>query len=152
MALPNIFTKEVTDQIINRLQKLTPETQPLWGKMNAGQMLAHCNITYDLGFDRIAEKHNFLMRFILKTIVKPTVTNEKPYKHNLKTAPVFLVADVQDFEKQKAILITNLNDALAKGESFFDGKNNVSFGPMSVSEWNNLFYKHLDHHFRQFGL
>lgn len=152
MALPNIFTKEVTDSLLSRLDKLTPETKPLWGKMNAPQMLAHCNVTYDLAFDRIEQKNGFFMKLILKYIVKPTVTNETPYKHNLKTAPVFLVADQQDFNKQKSILVNNLKEVLDKGEKYFDGKNNVSFGPLSVTEWNNMFYKHLDHHFTQFGI
>jgi hypothetical protein len=152
MALPNIFTKSVTDQLINRLEKLTPDKTPLWGKMNAAQMLAHCNVTYNLAFDRIAEKPNFLMKIILKTIVKKSVTNEVPYKHNLRTAPVFLVADVQDFNKQKAILIDNLKTCVEKGEKYFDRKNSSSFGPLNITEWNNMFYKHLDHHFSQFGL
>jgi hypothetical protein len=152
MALPNIFSPAVTEQLINRLEKLKPETMPLWGKMNAPQMLAHCNVTYDLAFDRIKEKPNFLMRILLKTIVKKSVTNEMLYKHNLRTAPVFLVSDVQDFAKQKALLIENLKACVAMGEKFFDGKESSSFGPLNITEWNNMFYKHLDHHFSQFGL
>jgi hypothetical protein len=152
MALPNIFTKSVTDQLINRLENLSATTKPNWGKMNAPQMLAHCNVTYDLAFDKITEKPNFFMRILLKTVVKKSVTNEVPYKHNLRTAPVFMVSDVQDFEKQKAILIENLKVCIAKGEKYFDGKKSSSFGPLHISEWNNLFYKHLDHHFNQFGI
>jgi len=26
-----------------------------------------------------------------------------------------------------------------------------SFGPLSKTEWNNMFYKHLNHHLTQFG-
>lgn len=32
MALPNIFNKEVSDQIVERINKLTPQSQPLWAK------------------------------------------------------------------------------------------------------------------------
>ncbi len=32
MALPDIFTKNVADEVIGRINKLTPATQPLWGK------------------------------------------------------------------------------------------------------------------------
>lgn len=152
MALPNIFTKPVSDGLISRLENLKPDMQPIWGKMNASQMLAHCNVTYDLAFDRIKERPNFLMRILLKTIVKKSVTNEVPYKHNLRTAPVFMVSDVQDFEKQKALLTKNLNEVVIKGETFFDGKESSSFGPLNITEWNNMFYKHLDHHFSQFGI
>ena len=33
---------------------------------------------------------------------------------------------------------------------YFDNKENTSFGPMTTNEWNNLFYKHLNHHLEQF--
>ena len=46
MALPNIFEKSVADEVIARINNLTPATQPGWGKMNVAQMLAHCNVTY----------------------------------------------------------------------------------------------------------
>ena len=42
MAFPNIFTKEVSDGIIDRLNKLTPESERHWGKMDVSKMLAHC--------------------------------------------------------------------------------------------------------------
>lgn len=38
------------------------------------------------------------------------------------------------------------------GESYFDGKENRSFGKLTKEEWNTLFAKHLDHHLRQFGV
>jgi hypothetical protein len=38
------------------------------------------------------------------------------------------------------------------GEGYFNGLTSNSFGKLSTIEWNNLFYKHLDHHLRQFGV
>ena len=38
------------------------------------------------------------------------------------------------------------------GRSHFDGKESLSFGPINAQEWNNLFYKHLNHHLSQFGV
>ena len=34
----------------------------------------------------------------------------------------------------------------------FEGKESNSFGPLTKGEWNNMFYKHLDHHLSQFGV
>jgi hypothetical protein len=42
MALPNIFTSEVSQEIIQRINLLQKDSQPLWGKMSVAQMLAHC--------------------------------------------------------------------------------------------------------------
>ena len=38
------------------------------------------------------------------------------------------------------------------GEQYFDGKESHSFGNLTSNEWNNLFYKHLEHHLTQFGV
>ena len=65
---------------------------------------------------------------------------------------VFLVADERDFEKEKQVFIENIMATQEKGYGFFDGKTSVSFGPLSGTEWNNMFYKHIDHHFMQFGI
>ena len=51
LMIKNIFTKEVTDILIGRINNLTPATQPQWGKMNVAQMLAHCNVAYEMVFE-----------------------------------------------------------------------------------------------------
>ncbi len=148
----NIFKKEITDEIIGRINQLTPETQPLWGKMSVSKMLAHCNVTYELIYEE--DKHpkpGAFMRFILKSLVKKKVVNEAPYKQNSPTAPAFLIKDEKQFEQEKTRLIDHLLKTQELGESHFEGKVSHSFGPLNKTEWNNMFYKHLDHHLRQFG-
>lgn len=152
MALPNIFTKIVSDQIISRIVKLTPKTVNLWGKMNVSQMLAHCNVTYEMAFENIHPKPNFIMGLILKTFVKKTVVNENPYKKNNPTAPAFLIKDEKNFELEKKRLIEYISKSQQLGESYFDGKESLSFGKLNTIEWNNMLYKHLNHHLGQFGV
>jgi hypothetical protein len=152
MSLPNIFTKDVSDVIINRINSLKPVTSPLWGKMSVTQMLAHCNVTYEMVYEQKHPKPNFLMKIILKLLVKKVVTSETPYKHNLRTAPAFLIKDDRDFEVEKSRLISYIKKTEQLGESHFDNKESHSFGKLKKSEWNNMFYKHLDHHLTQFGV
>ena len=151
MALPNIFTKSVSDEIAERINHLTNTTQPKWGKMSVAQMLAHCNVTYEMVYDDIHPKPNFLMRFILKSFVKKIVTNEVPYKRNSSTAPQFIIKETKDFEAEKKRLVAYINKTQDLGESHFDGKESFSFGNLNKTEWNNMFYKHLNHHLTQFG-
>jgi hypothetical protein len=150
--MKNIFQPSVTTEIIGRINNLTPTTQPLWGKMKVAQMLAHCNVTYELIYDNKHPKPNGFMRFILKLLVKNKVVNETPYKHNGQTAPVFLIKEDKDFAAEKARLIDYLNKTQELGESHFDNKESHSFGVLTKTEWNNMLYKHLDHHLRQFGV
>ncbi len=152
MALPNVFEAAIANQVNNRINALTASSSAAWGKMNVAQMLAHCNVTYELALEDMHPKPNFLMRFILKNFVKQSIVNEVPYKQNGRTAPVFMVAAQQDFDTQKQRLVNYVNKVQALGAQHFEGKENPGFGTLTATEWNNLFYKHLDHHLQQFNV
>ncbi len=149
--IKNIFELSVVNEIIDRIKRLTADTKPLWGKMSVSQMLAHCNVTYEMVYDDIHPKPNAFMKFILKLLVKNKVVGEKPYGHNLRTAPSFLIKDEKQFEKEKARLIEYIRKTQQLGAAHFNGKESHSFGKLAQQEWNNMFYKHLDHHLSQFG-
>lgn len=152
MSYPSIFDSATTEQALGRLEKLSNESQPQWGKMNVAQMLAHLNVSYDQSLGVAPPKYGFFMKLILKMIVKNKVVGPKPYGKNLRTAPSFLISDSRDFEKEKARLIENIKTVERKGKKYFDGKESAAFGKLSIEQWNNLFYKHMDHHFSQFGI
>jgi hypothetical protein len=149
--MKNIFTSEVTSEVINRINHLDENSKPQWGKMNVGQMLAHCNVSYELVYDDTHKKPGAFLRFILKTLVKEKVVSEKPFKHNERTGPEFVITGERDFNKEKERLINYINKTQALGEEHFEGKDSHSFGKLSKAQWNNMFYKHLDHHLNQFG-
>ena len=150
--MKNIFTTETTNEIIARIHTLTNETQALWGKMHVAQMLAHCSVSYETIYTNKHPKPNAFVKFILKNFVKKYVVNEKPYKKSSQTAPYFVIADDRDFEAEKKKLIDYILKTQELGENEFEGKESVSFGSMTKNEWNNMLYKHLDHHLSQFGV
>ncbi|NKI26327.1 DUF1569 domain-containing protein [Arenibacter sp. 6A1] len=150
--MKNVFDKNDLTELIDRIQLLSPQSNNLWGTMNVGQMLAHCNVTYEMIYTDKHPKPNSFMRFILTLIVKPMVVNEKPYKKNTKTAPQFVIAGERDFEAEKKRLIDYLIKTQELGETHFHLKESHSFGPLTKTEWSNLCYKHLDHHLSQFGV
>lgn len=152
MPYPNIFTKEVSDEIIKRINNLTAETQPKWGKMNSSQMLAHCNVVYEMIYSDIHPKPNAFMKFIMKTLIKKKVVGETDFPHNSRTAPQFVISDTKNFVSEKQRLIDYINKTLNLGAEHFDQLESSSFGPLNITEWNNLMYKHLDHHLKQFGV
>lgn len=152
MAFPDIFTSAVTEQLIGRIEQLSPETPAQWGKMTVAQMLAHCCITYEIYLDGSHPKPNFFMAFLLRTFVKNGVVNEVPYPQNTRTAPVFMVNDEKNFAVEQARLIAYIRKSQALGVAYFEQQTAGSFGKMTAPEWNNLFYKHLDHHLSQFGV
>ncbi len=73
-------------------------------------------------------------------------------KPKLKTAPQFIIKDDKDFMSEKRRLIDYIKKTQELGEDYFHNKESDSFGRLSKTEWNNMFYKHLDHHLGQFGV
>lgn len=150
--MKNVFESQDCNELIGRLEKLSEGSKAQWGKMNAGQMLAHCNVAYEYTFDPVHSKPKGFQKWILKKFVKPIVVGPKPYKKNNRTAPQFLISDSRDFNKERARLINYIQKTQELGESYFDNKESHSFGVLSKQEWNTMFAKHLEHHLEQFGV
>lgn len=151
--MENVFDAKDAQNYIDRINNLTPETKGLWGKMSVDQMLAHCNVSYEMVYE--PEKHKkpgAIAKFILKSFVKPKVVGEKAYTQNGPTAPQFIIVDHKNFEEEKKRLIGFIQKTQQLGASAFDGKESFSFGKLKAQEWNNMFAKHLNHHLAQFGV
>jgi len=125
---------------------------PVWGKMNVAQMLAHCNVTYEMVYESKHIKPKGFKKWVLKTFVKNVVVNEKPYKRNSRTAPQFLVTNQREFEVEKNRLVVFIKQTQELAADYFDKTESHSFGYLTKNEWNNMFYRHLNHHLTQFGV
>lgn len=152
MEYKNLFDLKEVEEAIARINKLDNKTQPQWGKMSVDQMLAHCNVAYDLTFTDKYPKPKGFKKFMIKLFAKNIVVGPKPYKKNLRTAPEFLIPNQRDFDEEKSKLIQNLKKTQELGAEYFNNKESHAFGKLTIKEWNTLFSKHLDHHLNQFGV
>ncbi len=153
MTFPDIFTAQGSQSLADRINKLLPDTKPQWGKMNVAQMLAHCNVPYEMVYEPSKfKKPNAFVKFMIKLFAKSMVVGDKPYPKNGRTAPDFLVPAEQDFDKQKQQILEHIWHVQKDGEAAFEGKESHAMGHLTANEWNTMFYKHLDHHLKQFGV
>lgn len=150
--MENIFEKEGVDRMIARINSLTPETRAEWGKMSVSQMLAHCNVAYELVYTTKHPRPNAMAKFFIRLFAKQAVVGHKPYPKNSRTAPMFVVEEQRDFEVEKKRIVDHIAKTYELGVTHFDGKESHAFGNLSIKEWNTLFSKHLDHHLTQFGV
>ena len=151
--MEDVFNSKEAQNYIDRINKLSPETNRMWGTMTVDQMLAHCNVTYEMVYE--PQKHKApggIAKFILKNFVKSKVVGEKSYSQNSPTAPQFKINGDQDFDLEKKRLIGFIQKTQQLGREAFDGKESFSFGKLKAQEWNNMFAKHLNHHLEQFGV
>ena len=118
--MKNLFDESGKREILNRIDKLMPTTQRLWGKMDVAQMLAHCSVSYEFVYDDKHQKPGAVKKFLLKLFVKSTVVGNKPYPKNGPTAPAFIIKGDRDFEVEKNRLINYIIKTQEQGEAYFD--------------------------------
>ena len=152
MAYPSIYLAKTTEDLFGRIDQLNDHSQGIWGKMTVGQMLSHCAVPYEqiLGINK--EQPPLLMRIILTLFLKRSMVNETPYKQNLPTAPSFIRTEQYDVEKEKERLKSLIKTIQEMGAENLANTPSLSLGKLSATEWNNLLYKHIDHHLTQFGV
>jgi hypothetical protein len=147
--MKSIFNETDNAEFIDRINKLTPSTPALWGKMNVAQMLAHCQVIIQVALGELRLKRN-LLGFIFGGIAKKQIL-EKPLKHSVPTFNEAKIADERNFDKEKQKLIEQIK-RFSAGPGVISKDPHPFFGPMTIDEWDTLQVKHLDHHFRQFGI
>src|SRR4026208_2158650 len=109
MEVKNLFDASVRKDIIDRINKLTPGSKALWGKMNVSQMLAHVQMPIGIAYGTHQPKGSFLLRLI-GPLFKSKLWDENPYKQSLPTDPTFIMTgNEKDFEKEKQQLLNMID-------------------------------------------
>lgn len=145
-----VFDKKAYDELAQRLEQLSPAAQAKWGKMNVGQMLAHCKKALEMQTGETKPKRIFIGR-IIGRFFKDGFTNDQPLKINSPTGPTMVITDSRDFEKERTEVSRLLKKMYEGGEKGATTHPHSFFGKLEPREWGITAYKHLDHHLRQFG-
>ncbi|MBI2729535.1 MAG: DUF1569 domain-containing protein [Sphingobacteriales bacterium] len=149
MEVKNLFDAAVKQDIINRINQLTPPSPRQWGKMDVAQMLAHLQMPIKIALGTHQLKGNFLLRLI-GPLFKSKLWNATPYKESLPTDPTFIMTGSnKDFEKEKSQLLQLVNQF---SENNIARDTHPIFGKLTKEQWSKATWKHLDHHLRQFGV
>jgi hypothetical protein len=141
----------VASDIMNRMVQLSPDAKPQWGKMNVSQMLAHCQAPLLVALGEKQMKSN-MVGSLFGSMIKKSMLADKPFKKSLPTDPGFIIKDERNFARELHQLQTLLLRFARSGGSIIVAKKHSMFGQMTPDEWGILFWKHFDHHFRQFGV
>lgn len=148
MEIKNLFDTAVKQEIINRLNKLSPQSQRQWGKMDVAQMLAHLQVPIGVALGTHTVKGNLLMKLILP-LFKKKLYDEKPWKQGLPTDKTFIMTGkTKDFELER----NKLMDMVSRfTEANMVNEKHPIFGRLTKEQWSKASWKHIDHHLKQFG-
>lgn len=147
----NLFDQAAFHEIRQRLAVLPSDAQPLWGKMNVAQMLAHCCQAMEVPLSD-APQPRMLMGLLIGWMLKKKLYNDDPWKQGVPTAPEFIIKDSREFSKEKLRLEDLINRFYTHGAETAGKFPHPFFGKLTTEQWGKGMYKHLDHHLRQFGV
>ena len=86
--MKNLFDRVTAQHVQQRIAQLGPESERLWGKMNAAQMAAHCSVGLELALGDKRPPRVFLGRIIGRTIKRMVLRDEEPLRRNSPTVKI----------------------------------------------------------------
>ena len=147
----SLFDPAGLGAMLARLDRLRPDATRQWGRMSAAQMLAHCQQPLRVALGDLLLKRS-VIGWLFGRMAKKKLLAPEPWKPGLPTAPEFKITDARDFDREKAGLAALVQRFGTTGPAGLTRLPHPFFGPLSTEEWQALQWRHLDHHFRQFGV
>jgi hypothetical protein len=151
MMRKSILEPKELQEILERVERLEPNSQAKWGKMNVTEMMAHCNLANQSilkapGSESSPTLQQRLGKFYFFYLKKEFPKLAKgPKKFDMQGR-----VDQKEFEEEKS----KMRHILSK----FDHKASKMhgmhprFGNLNHQEWGVFVWKHMDHHLRQFSV
>jgi len=146
--MQSLLDNDGYSQIKERINNLSPQSKRVWGKMEVPQMLNHCQYPLITGLNTEPVKPKFNLMGLL---FKKAMYSDKPWRKNIPTPKRFRVEDHRNFDDEKQKL-SNLIGAFHARKNDDNWQPHPMFGTFTKQQWGQIQYKHLDHHFRQFGV
>ena len=112
--LMNLFDQSSVQEVLSRLNTITAYTPANWGKMNAAQMVTHCQAPFKVYFGEMKMKQPLIGRLFGK-IAKRQLLSPKPWRRSLPTAPEFRIADERNFNTERENLVRYINRFATEG-------------------------------------
>ena len=138
--------------LIDRINRLTVDSKPAWGRMNVEQMLSHLVQSGEMPFiPSVPDGSNWFTRKVMKPLSLYVLPIPKGIKTSAEVDQQQAGRTPSGFDSDKASVIEGINrlGTVAEDHNCLD---HSFFGKMSAKEWGVLGYKHFDHHLRQFGV
>ena len=149
--MKNLLDDTAKQEILKRIDSLSPNSKAEWGKMNVNQGIRHMAMAFDIGSGvldptpaRVPPMPKWLMKIFLLNMKPPKEKAETFKEMNMVANKI----DPKDFEAEKNNLKKQIEQL--SPSTFFIPENKLG-GKFSKNDWGKLAYNHTDHHLRQFG-
>ena len=147
--MKTLFAEQHRTGLLARVERVTSDTQPTWGKMNAQKMLAHLVESMRMAIGELEVKPKKLpIRF---PPLRELLVYWLPWPKGSPTAPELLPSNPRTVEESKREL-QRLVSLFAERGANLQWPRHPAFGNLGRKAWGVLTWRHIDHHLRQFGV
>ena len=148
--MPTLYQNEARNALSQRLARLRPDAPPRWGRFTAPQMLAHVNdgLRMALGDLPTAPKDLPLRYPPLKQLLVYVL----PFPKGAPTSRELLARVDRAQWDAEVTAFPGLLERAGSCAGRRDWPLHPAFGRLSSRAWGVLGYRHVDHHFTQFGV
>jgi len=142
------------EQVLARLESVTQDAQPLWGRMTAPQLFGHLtdSLRYTMGE---GPSMPFRGNWVSRTLLRPLIAGgwvampknvKLPRLEGQKTRPPMREGTLDEL---RTVMDAYL-DGFASGS--LPPRMHPFFGLLPAATWNRLHVQHFKHHLKQFGV
>jgi hypothetical protein len=157
--MSSLLEASARDELWRRVTALRPDTPAKWGRFDAPRMLAHAIQSLGMMTGDVHVEAKPVPWIVRHAPLKHLLIYVLPFPRGLPTAPELLARTCPDAVGRSALAweeerqaFSGALDRIAELETREAWPPHPAFGPLTGPQWGTLQYRHLDHHFRQFGL
>lgn len=150
--MKTIFDSATQEELIQRINLITQESKPVWGKMAVYQMCKHNTIWNEwvLGKENFIYTQDFLGKLFGGLALKSNTKNNNPISKNMPAGKALIVKEKQGNVEEELLKWKAQINAFAHYSN--DKFIHDFFGKMTNEQIGIFAYKHNDHHLRQFNV
>lgn len=151
--MKNQFLNIDITNIINLLDRLSPETMPKWGSMSAQRMIEHLSDSIKISSGKLILPLEISEMMIPK--MQDILASDKEMPKNFEVP--FAQNEDQLRNEELALAIDEFLLEWIDFEECFSENADLRhvhpyYGALNYEQWMKLHSKHFTHHFKQFGL
>jgi len=128
------FAAATLEDAKRRIALLRPESERLWGKMSAAQMLGHCSATMEMAVGLTFPPRRFVGRLV-GPIAKRAILTQGSHFAAIRFDKSLIIHDERDFETERQRLCALLDRFQAGGPEGCTKHPQSFFGPLTPAEW-----------------
>jgi hypothetical protein len=137
-------------ELQDRLGRLTPQSERKWGRMSTPHMMAHLvDAMRMVSGEIVVPSKNLPIRH---APLKQLIIYWLPFPKGAPTAPQLISRPPADWSTECAMLATMIDRLPGLRDESNEWPEHPAFGKLTSKAWGVLIYRHIDHHFRQFGV